>query len=174
MSEQDELPATVDELLERMERGRAALYASLDGLDEARLSAPITAGGWSAADHLAHIAVWMEGILAALDRQSRWVAMGADGPPGEAGFDALNERLRAPHAGKSPAAVRAWLDATHERLAARLRGMSIDELRRPYSYFQPGERRADGEQPFLNWIVGDTYSHYDEHRGWVEQGLRGS
>lgn len=172
MSEQDGLPASVDELLERMERGRAELYASLDGLGDEGLRAPITAGGWSATDHLAHIAVWMEGIIAALDGRSRWEAMGA-GPPGEGDFDALNERLRAPHAAKSPAEVRAWLDATHERLAARLRGMTIDELRRPYSHYQPGEERGDSGEPFLSWIVGDTYGHYDEHRGWVEAGLRG-
>jgi hypothetical protein len=119
---------------------------------------------------MAHIAVWMGGILAALDGISRWEAMGG-GPPGRAGFDELNEQLRAPHTAKSPAEVRAWLDETHGRMVGRLRGMSIEDLRRPYGHYQPGETRDD-DAPFLNWIVGDTFSHYDEHRGWIAAALR--
>lgn len=168
----DELPGTIDDLVTRAEDSRAAFYAELDGLTEEQLAAPLTERDWSAADHMAHIAVWMEGILAALDGTSRWAAMGADGPPGQAGFDELNERLRAPHAAKSPAEVRAWLDATHARMLARLRAMTIEELRRPYSHYQQGEARDDAGEPFLNWIVGDTYSHYDEHRGWIAAALR--
>ncbi|HMQ31797.1 MAG TPA: DinB family protein [Chloroflexaceae bacterium] len=172
MSEQDELPTTVDELLERMERARAAFYASLAGLSDEQLAAPLTERDWSVADHMAHLAVWMDGIIAAFDGTSRWAAMGADGPTGATGFDELNERLRAPHAGKSPAEARAWLEATHERMAARLRGMTMEQLRRPYSHYQPGEARDDAGAPFLEWVVGDTYSHYDEHRGWIEAALR--
>jgi uncharacterized damage-inducible protein DinB len=171
MSDGHGLPATVDELTMRMERSRAALYAALDGLSPEQLAAPLTERGWSAADHLAHIAVWMEGILAGLDGTSRWAAMGADGPPGDAGFDELNERLRAPHRAKSPAEVRAWLDATHERMLARLRGMTIEELRRPYGHYQPDEPRDDAGEPFLHWVVADTYGHYDEHRGWLVEAL---
>lgn len=172
MSDHNELPTSVDELLGRMEAARAAFYASLRGLSDEQLAAPITERDWSAADHMAHIAVWMEGILVAFEGRSRWAAMGAGGPPGAGGFDALNERLRAPHAGMSPAEARAWLDAAHERMAARLRGLTIEELNRPYSHYQPDEPRDDASAPFLGWVVGDTYGHYDEHRAWIEAALR--
>lgn len=172
MSEQEEQPTTVEELLERMERARAAFYASLEGLSDAELAMPLTERGWSAADHMAHLAVWMGGILAAFDGVSRWAAMGVEGPPGAGGFDELNERLRAPHAGKPPAEARRLLDETHERMAARLRTMTMEELRRPYSHYQPGEARPDAGEPFLNWVAGDTFAHYDEHRGWLEAALR--
>jgi hypothetical protein len=172
MSEQDELPTTVDELLGRMEAARAAFYSSVSGLSEEQLAAPLTERDWSVADHMAHIAVWMDGIIEGLEGRSRWAAMGADGPPGAAGFDALNEQLRAPHAGKSPAEVRSWLDGVHGRMAAKLRTLSIAELRRPYSHYQPGEARDDAGEPFLSWVAGDTYGHYDEHRGWIEAALR--
>jgi Mycothiol maleylpyruvate isomerase N-terminal domain len=172
MSDEHDLPATSDDLVTRIEHGRAAFYTALDGLTAEQLAAPITERGWSVADHMAHIAVWMEGILVALDGSSRWTAMGADGPPGQAGFDELNERLRAPHAAKSPAEVRAWLDATHTRMLARLRGMTMEELRRPYRHYQPTETRDDADEPFLGWVVGDTYAHYDEHRDWIAAALR--
>lgn len=166
------LPTTVDELLERMETARAAFYASVAGLSEAELAAPLTERGWSVADHMAHIAVWMDGITKLLGRENRWAAMGASGPPAPGGdFDELNEQLRAPHRDKSPAEARAWLDAVHERMAATLRSLTIADLQRPYSYYQPDEQRADGDAAVLNWLAGDTYSHYDEHRGWIAAAL---
>lgn len=173
MSEEMELPRTIDELLARIEHSKAAFDSALAALTDAQLAAPLTEREWSVADHMAHIAVWMEGILVALDGGDRWAAMGG-GPPGPEGFDALNEQLRAPHAAKSPAEVRAWLDATHGRMLAKLRGMPIEELRRPYGHYQPHENRDDAGEPFLNWVVGDTYGHYDEHLGWITAALRGA
>jgi hypothetical protein len=171
MSDEHELPATVDELVARMEQGRAAFYAALDGLTPEQLAAPLTERDWSIADHMAHIAVWMDGILGALDGRSRWAIMGADGPPAAGDFDALNERLRAPHAARSPAEVRAWLDATHAAMVTKLRGMSIEELRLPYRHYQPSEARANADEPFLGWIAGDTYAHYEEHQAWIVAAL---
>lgn len=171
MSKETELPGTIDELLTRIEHSRAAFDTALADLSAVQLVAPLTEGDWSVADHMAHIAVWMEGILAALDGRDRWAAMGG-GPPGPDGFDALNEQLRAPHAARSPAEVRAWLDATHGRMLATLRGMTIAELQRPYGHYQPHEARADADEPFLHWVVGDTYGHYDDHLGWIAAALR--
>ncbi len=172
MSDETELPGTINELIMRIERSKAAFDAALADLAEAHLAAPLTERDWSVADHMAHITVWMEGILAALDGSDRWAAMGG-GPPGPEGFDALNEQLRAPYIAKSPAEVRAWLDATHQHMLAKLRGMTIEELRRPYGHYQPHEARDDANEPFLNWVVGDTYAHYDEHLGWITTALRG-
>lgn len=170
MSDEEQLPATVDEVVARIERGRTEFYAALDGLSDEQLAAPLTERAWSAADHMAHIAVWMEGIVGALEGRSRWAVMGA-GPPDKGDYDRLNEELRAQRGALSPAEARAWLDATHERLLEKLRSMTIDELRRPYDHYQPGEGRANGGEPFLNWIIGDSYEHYDEHRGWITAAL---
>lgn len=171
MSVDDKLPKSVDELIQRMEQSRAAFEAAIADLSDAELAAPLTAPDWSVADHMVHIAVWMEGVLEALDGTNRWTAMGAEGPPGPEGFDALNERLRAPHAAKTPAEARTLLADVHRRTLAKLRTTAIDELMRPYSHFQPDEQRPDSGDPFLNWFVGDTYSHYDEHRDWIVEAL---
>jgi uncharacterized damage-inducible protein DinB len=171
MSDQNEQPTTIDELTARIERGRAAFYAALDGLSDAELAAPLTDRGWSVADHMAHIAVWMEGIVGALDGRDRWAVMGA-GPPVGGDYDALNEELRARRGALVPADARAWLDATHAQLLAKLGGMTIEELRRPYRHYQPGEERPNADAPFLGWIIGDSYEHYDEHRGWITAALQ--
>lgn len=170
MTDEIELPETIDDLLTRIERSKMVFDAALAELTDAQLAAPLTERDWSVADHMAHIAVWMEGILAALDGGDRWAAMGG-GPPGAEGFDGLNEQLRTPHAAKSPAEVRAWLDATHQRMLTKLRGMTIEELRHPYGHYQPHEVRDDAGEPFVNWVVSDTYGHYDEHLGWITAAL---
>jgi hypothetical protein len=38
--------------------------------------------------------------------------------------------------------------------------------------YQPHEARDDANEPFLNWVVADTYGHYDEHLGWITTALR--
>lgn len=167
-----DLPLTVDALIARLEAARAAFDASLAGLTPAQLAAPLTERDWSVIDHMAHLATWMEGILAALAGTSRWAAMGAAVPYESSNFDAQNEQLRALHAAKSPAEVQAWLATTHARMIERLRGMTMAELRRPYRHYQPDEARADADQPFLRWVAGDTYEHYDEHRGWIVAALQ--
>lgn len=172
MTDEHELPTTVDALIARIERSRQEFDAALAGLTDEQLAASITERGWSAADHMAHIAVWMEGITSALDGASRWTAMGTDGPPGPEGFDELNERLRTPHAAKAPAEVRDWLDAAHARMLVKLRGTTIEALSRPYNYYQPHEARDDADKPFLRWVVDNTYEHYDEHRNWIVAALR--
>jgi hypothetical protein len=56
-------------------------------------------------------------------------------------------------------------------MLVKLRGMTIEALNRPYSYYQPHEARDDADKPFLRWVVGDTYEHYDEHCGWIVAAL---
>ncbi|NJN19247.1 MAG: ClbS/DfsB family four-helix bundle protein [Oscillochloris sp.] len=113
-----QVPGGLDRLLARMEAGRTLLYAGLRDLNDAQWREPITAADWSICDHLAHVAVWMEGVEAMLNGRSRWDAMGGGPPDPGAGFDALNEQLRAPHRAGSTAEIRAWLDTVHERMVA--------------------------------------------------------
>ena len=51
--------------------------------------------------------------------------------------------------------------------------LSDEDLQRPYSDFDPAATQG-ADRPIIGWIVGDTYDHYDEHRGWIEELLRAS
>jgi uncharacterized damage-inducible protein DinB len=171
MSDEHDLPATHDELLTRIEQSRTAFYAALEGLSDEQLGAPLTERGWSIADHMAHIAVWMDGVLGALDGRTRWEVMGASGPPEDNDFDTLNEHLRTPHAAKAPAEARAWLEAVHAGMVTKLSSMSREQLHLPYRHYQPDEARSSADEPILNWVVSDTYAHYEEHQTWITAAL---
>ena len=50
--------------------------------------------------------------------------------------------------------------------------MSDADLRKPYSHFQPKDPEKKG--PVIGWVAGNTYEHYAEHIGWIDQLLKES
>jgi len=104
--------ATRAELLAWMAAERADLQAQLTGLDERILcQQPITAGGWTAKDLLAHVAHW-DAFFA------RSVALALEGRAGEVPDVSLDERNAVVHAERQT-----WpLDAVLAELAAARAG----------------------------------------------------
>lgn len=164
-------PTTVAELIGLIEEEKAAFLAAVDGLDEAKLSAPVGPEGWAIKDHIAHIVAWQDGISALLNGEPRWRAMGLSAPEEltTQDFDAVNAKIHALHAHKSTAEVRAMLEESHARMAATLRNMQDAELTRPYREFNPAAPAERGGKPIIGWISGNTFGHYREHRPWVEE-----
>ena len=56
---------------------------------------------------------------------------------------------------------------SHGALMAGLGKLSDADLKQPYSHFQPGD--PDEERPVIGWVAGNTYEHYAEHIGWINQ-----
>jgi hypothetical protein len=58
------------------------------------------------------------------------------------------------------------LQQTYNKIHARLDSMSYEDLMKP--------RRADDpeKRPILNWILGDTSEHFEEHREAIARMLK--
>ena len=56
---------------------------------------------------------------------------------------------------------------SHAALMAGLGKLSDADLKQPYSHFQPGD--PDEKRPVIGWVAGNTYEHYAEHIGWINQ-----
>ncbi|HET8629033.1 MAG TPA: hypothetical protein VFL91_16545, partial [Thermomicrobiales bacterium] len=41
------------------------------------------------------------------------------------------------------------------------------DLTRTYAQYLPDEPGEDTGTPIAEYIAGDTYEHFDEHRGWI-------
>jgi hypothetical protein len=167
MAEQME-PQNKSELLERMEQARTRLEQAIGRLSEAQLTTSQPDSGWTIKDHLAHLAAWEAGIAALLQRQPRWEAMGVDEATAENHeMDDLNDIIYRQQKDRSLAEVKAYFDAAHRQMLAALNRLSDEELFKPYAYYE-GKAENDDTRPIINWIVGNTYEHYEEHQGWIE------
>lgn len=61
-----------DELLIRIEQGWNEFQAYIQTLSAAQLAGPTDAAGWTAKDHIMHLAVWEDGIDAARIVGTEW------------------------------------------------------------------------------------------------------
>ncbi len=161
----DERPGK-SELLSRIYSSRAALEDALNSLDEELLTRP-GREGWSIRDHLAHLAAWEAGMVALLQQHPRLQAMGLD-PREAVGLDTdqINDLVQRRHAHLSLQEVMAFFQEAHRQMIETLNGMSDEDLNRPYRDYVPGgdDSRQD---PVIDWIIGNTYEHFNEHLGYI-------
>jgi uncharacterized protein (TIGR03083 family) len=161
-------PATKAELLERSRAEHAALEQALAGLSEAQMTAPIE-NGWTIKDILAHLTAW-EGILRQFHMGSASFneASGLDDVVyGRDDVEQVNTALYRRDKSKPLAEVLAAFQQSYEQLLAAIEALDERRLFQPYT---PRGRTTTG--PLIDWIAGDTYEHYREHRLTI-QGLVG-
>jgi len=129
--------------------------------------------GWAVKDHLVHIAAWELSLLGLLEGADRRSAMGV--PDADEETDAINAAVWALHRGKTPEEARAYSRDTHAALMALLGRLSEADLERPYNHFQPNDPRDPNDnRPAVDWVAGNTWEHYAEHIGWINQLTRDS
>ena len=167
-NESEALPRDRAELLERIQRTRAALERTIGQLSETQLAAPGAASGWSVKDHLAHLAVWEVSLTALLQRRPRYAAMEVDEATYLRGADAINEVVYQRNKDRSLAEVLAAFRQAHDQLLDALGGLTDADLLKTYSHYQPDEPGEDSGEPILKWVAGNTYEHYAEHHAWLQ------
>ncbi len=165
MSEEE--PISKDELLRRVQQGWDELQAYLRTLTEDQLTHRADAAGWTIKDHIMHLAVWEDGLDAALNHLPRPERMGIDRASWALipNCDPINAIIQKQHQAKSMAEVMAAFQAIHNRVFAKIRSMSEEDLYRPYGFYQPD---SHGTTPIYQNIQMDTCGHYAEHRPWIE------
>ncbi len=158
----------------RIEASRAALEAVFDAHDAARLTGVHDDAGWSARDHLHHLAAWEEfqivrqsggdpyAIFGLLDRATydELVAREPD-------FRAINGHIRQHGKDLSLTEVRAYARRTRADAQGMLAAFTDDALLRPS---RPDDPASD---TFMAVVAGNSYEHDDEHRGYIETLLAG-
>jgi uncharacterized protein (TIGR03083 family) len=159
---------TKQQLLDSLAKATPQLEAFLDALTPEQWSHPSDAAGWAVKDHVAHLAVWQDGITALLRYQPRWPAMGLSSEFVESNaIDTINDAVFQQHKDESPAEVRAMFNASSARFLTVLGELSDDDLHQTYSHYQPFDTNTDSGAPILNWVVGNTSEHFMEHLPWM-------
>ncbi len=157
---------TKAELLQRLQTGWAELNRFADSLTAQQLTGPTDAGGWTVKDHLIHLAIWEESVIALLDGGSRSRAMGVDEQFWVRGdWDGMNAVVQQRYHALSLADARRMQAEIHQRLLDKIEALSDGDLHRPYADYQSG---SDGQGPVIDSVAEASYRHYAEHRPWME------
>ena len=161
----DTTPFSKNELLSRIEHGWNDFNAYLDTLTETQLTSPTDAAGWTAKDHITHLAVWEDGVYGLLEKQPRWEPMGIDGEMWLRGdYDEINALIQQRFKDISVADARKMLDESHQRLVGKVQSMTEEALALPYNHYQPN---SDLVSPVWHRIAGNTFGHFEEHQPWI-------
>ena len=158
--------------IEPIEKAWNELAALVDTLGTEKLE--LTGSGrWAVKDHLAHIAAWELSLIGLLNGEDRLTAMGVPGAGEDT--DAINEAIWLAHRHDSAEQALALSRGTHAALMERLGATSDADLRRSYNHYQPNDPRDPGDdRPVVEWVAGNTYEHYAEHAGWIDQIIKES
>ncbi len=163
-------PASKDEVIALIEAAREDLDAILTEYPEEELVRP-GPEGWSAKDHLAHVAAWERGVAALLRGEDRAAAMGVPQDLWDAGDeDAINAVLQRRDAARPLAEVVAAYRAAHQELMAEIGRLSWDDLHRGYATYRAGWNpdSAPGD-PVGYTVAGNTFGHYPDHARWIRE-----
>jgi uncharacterized damage-inducible protein DinB len=157
-------------LLERIEASWNDVFERVTNLGPGGLML-VAPDGWAVKDHLAHVAAWEHSLLGLITGRDRLAAMGVLEPV-EHDTDAINAAVQKLHAAETQEQVLKYFRESHAELMVALGKMSDADLQKPYSFFQPIS--PEEERPVIGWVAGNTWEHYAEHIGWIDQLVRES
>ncbi len=156
---------TRDELLAAVESGWNEFQAFLETLTYEQVTIPTDAAGWTAKDHIAHLADWEDTINALLEKTPRWERIGIDRDLWETNdWDKVNAILQQRAKNLSLGELKDRFFGIHARMIEQLKTLSDADLQRPYKEYQPGSTL---DVPISYWFEIDTYHHYAEHTPWI-------
>ena len=160
-------PGSKDELMSVIIKEWTVLIQLAESLTDEQMNKP-DSGGWSPKDNLAHIAEWLNVLIGYhMDKRPAHEALDITEEIAE-GWDmeVINPVLFERNKNKTRKEVMGMLKRAYGEAEARLNAMSYEDMLAP--------RHADDPQkrPLLLWIIGDTSSHFQEHRETIEKGIK--
>lgn len=166
----EQYPTTVPELEDRIETHRIQLLQVVDSLSEVDRDEIRDPAGWSTKDHVAHLVYWERSMDYLLTGRPRHEGLGVR----EATYlahdvDCINAEIYQQHQARDWQSIRTEWDEVHTDLIDTLREVGWEGLQNSYSHFAPDEPGTDRGDPVIYYVAGNTFFHYDEHRGWIEE-----
>lgn len=156
-----------DELMREMSSSWAELNSTLDNLSPEQLALQ-DAEGWTAIDHVNHIAAWERSVVYFLQGKRRYEGLGIDKalfvPDND---DAINAAIQKNTAALTPAAALQSMRDTHRQLLDIVEPMTDSELKQSIGSFSSNKEDEGDIRMLLGMIYSNTAPHYREHINWI-------
>lgn len=165
MSDSDNV-MTRDDLMQQINTAWNELQSYLASVTEVQLTQPTDAAGWTAKDHLIHVAMWEKANVAMLEGKSKRETLDITPEVWDQDDDPINAVLQERYRDMSLSEVMQTARQNHERLMAKLDTMTEADMQLPYRHYQP---TATDDTPIIRYIHWDTVHHYGEHLLWLSR-----
>jgi hypothetical protein len=171
----DHYPSDMDTFLVRLEQSYASLMSIVDEHSEKELTEKKDAAGWTAKDHLYHLAVWVRGVRFVL--QGRPLYEGVELTEEQyrnLDVDSQNAVVVEANRQRSIEDVMQVLRTEHQYLVDHLASPETTwhDLQKPFSHYAPTDSLEEGDAPVLVFVFGDTVDHFRMHQEWIAEILR--
>lgn len=164
-------PSNAVQLLNRIQRARTVWEEEIARYSEEQLTTLQDEGGWTAKDHIAHVAVWERGLAHLLRHEPRHKAMGLDEQTWRTAAhpDGYNAVIHRQHKDRPLEEVLLFSRHAHDEMLASLKALAYDDLFKTYTDYQPDEPGEDSGTPIIAWILETYEEHYPEHLKFIQE-----
>jgi hypothetical protein len=171
---------TNDELLSEIDAAWQRLMNTMTSRPKEEYTTRRDDVGWTPLDHLAHVTAWERTVLFPLQGRTRHEALGVTDEQFTQGedplddfFDGINQLVRDQTIGDSYEKVMADAREVHDQTVAALRQTTVNDLWKPSREMSSDTHEAARDVPFIEIVMSDACTHFDDHRGYIEKILAG-
>jgi hypothetical protein len=152
-------------LLDEMRTKYAALEDILAPLDETQMTTEGVNGDWSIKDVLAHITAWQHRLLVWLHAATQNEEPAISGLDSDEAMDRLNEQFYKENKSRPLDDVLTDFRTTYMQIVDEVQVLNEEDLTDPHRFtWMKGN-------PLWYIIAGNTYEHYQQHRGPIQEWL---
>jgi hypothetical protein len=157
------MPKDKAELLARIDQEWTALRELIDSLTPKQMTEAVP-GSWSVKDHLVHLTTWEQFLLRYhIGQEPPHIVMGVEAETFEGlDEDGMNALIYERSQNRPLEDVLESLGQSHIQVLDALGPMTFADLMQPRYADDPEAR------PLINWVIGNTYDHYREHRQTIQ------
>jgi hypothetical protein len=154
------------EILQTLDKSWNSFLEFIGKLSEEQLTEKKDPQGWSAKDHIVHLAAWERSVEYFLQRKPRHLGLGVSKKMYLGGtLDDINDLIYRKNADVSLGEALTQLRKCHRHVVELISSLPDTELRKPYNRFISGE--PEDNRKVFEVIYANTSGHLIEHLNWI-------